>query len=251
MYRLLVHSRDYHGKLCRMPSWNQWSCGKGCDGALGVLQLWLQSKICSTVLRPAPKLASPCLGGWSALWSCSPRLYEGSLRWWGYSLVMLSTPLTTSSVPRSSDIELIVFSLFLPPHYLSVQLLACFHCLFYFPFSTGGLSSLSVEYQLVCSMEPSVSSELTVVHATAVSCPPPQDSILVCDQLTITHAAKLVVRLDHTLSTVNLQGRAPYTTTGCSCCWRFIGKSIAISPLLWQMTIVNMQTDTTKDSYNA
>ena len=82
--------------------------------------------------------------------------------------------------------------MFLPTHYLSVQrrchpfpATCLFHCWFYFPFSTGGLSSLSVEDQLLCSMEPSVSSEFTVVHVTAVSCPPPQDSILVCDQLTI------------------------------------------------------------------
>ena len=103
-----------------------------------------------------------------------------------------SIPLATSSVPRYSDIDLIVFSLFLPPHYLSVQrgclpypAISCFHCWFYFPFSTGGLSSLSVEDQLVCSMEPSVSSEFTVVHVTAISCPPHQDSVLVCDQFTI------------------------------------------------------------------
>ena len=129
----------------------------------------LQSKGCSTALRPAPKLASPCLGGWSTLWSCSSRLSEASLLWWGYSLVIWSTPLATYYVPRSSDIELIVLSLFLSPHYLSVQrgchtspLLACFQCWFYFPFSTGGLSSLSVEDQLVCSMEPSMSSKTGV-----------------------------------------------------------------------------------------
>ena len=39
----------------------------------------------------------------------------------GYSLVIWSTPLATSSVPRCSDIELAVLSLFLPTHYLSVQ----------------------------------------------------------------------------------------------------------------------------------
>ena len=39
----------------------------------------LPSKICSTVLRPAPKLASPCVGGWSTLWSCNPRLSQASL----------------------------------------------------------------------------------------------------------------------------------------------------------------------------
>ena len=82
-----------------------------------------------------------------------------------------STPLATSSIPTSSDIDLIVLSLFVPPHYLSVQrdvvhptLLACFHCWFYFPFSTDGLSSLSVEDQWVCSMEPLVSNEFTYMY---------------------------------------------------------------------------------------
>ena len=81
----------------------------------------LQSKICSTVLLPAAKLASPCFGGWSTVWSCSPSLSEGSILWWGYSQVIWSTPLATSSALRSCDKELIVFSLFLPPHYLSFQ----------------------------------------------------------------------------------------------------------------------------------
>ena len=101
-----------------MHYWSQWSCGKSRAGALAVLQLWhLQLNICSTVLWPAPKLASPCLGGLSTLWSCSPDIV------WGFpSLqVIWSTPLATSSVPRSFDIELLVLSLFLPPHYLSVQ----------------------------------------------------------------------------------------------------------------------------------
>ena len=103
-----------------------------------------------------------------------------------------STPLATYSVHRCSDIELIVLSLFLPPHHLSVQrgchpfhATCLFRCCSYFPFSTGGLSSLSVDDQLVGFMEPTASSEFTVVHVTAVSCSPPQDSILVCDQLTI------------------------------------------------------------------
>ena len=65
------------------------------------------------------------------------------------------------------------------PRYLLFSLLVLL------PLSTGGLSSLSVEDQLVCSMEPSVSSEFPVVHVTVVSCPSPQDAILVCDQLTI------------------------------------------------------------------
>ena len=78
----------------------------------------LQLKICSTVLCPAPKLASPCLGGWSSLWSCSP----GIVRGFPSLLVIWSTPLATSSVPRSSDIDLLVLSLFLPPHYSSVQM---------------------------------------------------------------------------------------------------------------------------------
>ena len=37
------------------------------------------------------------------------------------SLVICSTPLATYSVPRSSDIELLVLSLIVPPFYLSVQ----------------------------------------------------------------------------------------------------------------------------------
>ena len=105
-----------------------------------------------------------------------------------------STPLATSSVPRCSDIELIVLSLFLPPHYLSLQRgRHPFHatCLF------SLLVLLPLQYRrtvLTFSgrpvvgfffIEPSVSSEFTVVHVIAVSCPPHQDSILVCDQLTI------------------------------------------------------------------
>ena len=73
------------------------------------------------------------------------------------------------SVPKSSDIDLLVFLLFLPT---STQLLISSEGMSSIPghlpvfallllplhLSTGGLSSLSVEDWLVCSMEPSVSS---------------------------------------------------------------------------------------------
>ena len=85
------------------------------------------------------------------------------------------------SVPRSSDIDLLVFftvpSKFHTTTYqfrgdvVHSRLLACFYCCFYFPFSTGGLSSLS----LVCSMEPSVSSSQLYTspqyHAHLISTP--------------------------------------------------------------------------------
>ena len=102
-----------------LESMKLWYRLRWCSRCFAIMTL--QTKICSTVLGLAPKLASPCLGGWSILWSCSPRLSEASLLWWGYSLVIWSTPLATSSVPRCSDIKLIVLSLFLPTHYLSVQ----------------------------------------------------------------------------------------------------------------------------------
>ena len=86
-----------------------------------------------------------------------------------------STPLATSSIPTSSDIDLIVLSLFIPVKFhpttyqfrgdvVHPTLLSCFHCWFYFPFSTDGLSSLSVEDQWVCSMEPLVSNEFTYMY---------------------------------------------------------------------------------------
>ena len=146
-----------------------------------------QLDICSTVFCPAPKLASPCLGGWSSLWSCNPDIV------WGFTslLVIWSTPLATSSVPRSSDIELLVLSLFLTPHYLSVQR----ECR---PFQATWLFSLllllPLQYQrtvLTFSGGPVgvqygvVGFEFTAVPVTAASCPPHQHSILVSDKLTV------------------------------------------------------------------
>ena len=60
-YRLLLLSRDHHGKLCRMHSGSQWSCDNGCAGTLGVLQLWLCSwrsvQLYSVLLRSWHHLA--------------------------------------------------------------------------------------------------------------------------------------------------------------------------------------------------
>ena len=81
----------------------------------------LQLKIRSAVYCPAPKLASPSLGGWSSLWYCSLGIARGFPSLVVVSLVICSTPLATHSVPRSSDIDLLVLSLFVPPLYLSVH----------------------------------------------------------------------------------------------------------------------------------
>ena len=81
----------------------------------------LHLKIRSAVYCPAPKHASRSLGGWSILWSCSLGIARGFHSLVMVSLVICSTPLATYSVPRSSDIELLVLSLFVPPLYLSVQ----------------------------------------------------------------------------------------------------------------------------------
>ena len=102
--------------------WSQWSCVKGCAGALNVLQSWLCScEIRSAVYCPAPKLASPSMGGWSSLWYGSLGIAWGFPSLVVVSLVICSTPLATYSVPKYSDIELLVLSLFVPPIYLSVQ----------------------------------------------------------------------------------------------------------------------------------
>ena len=124
----------------------------------------LQLNIRSVVYCPAPKLASPSLGGWSSSWFCSPGITRCFPSLVMVSLVIFSPSLATYSVPRFSDI---VHSLFIPPLYLSVQrgcrpfqATCLFSLLLLLPFSSGGLSSLSLEDRLVCSMEPSMSSSL-------------------------------------------------------------------------------------------
>ena len=141
-----------------LKSTKLWQKSRWCSRCCAIMTM--QLNICSTLFCPAPKLASPCLGSWSSLWSCNPGIDRG----FPSLLVIWSTPLATSSVPRYSDIELLVLSLFLPPNCLSVQMGCrpfkgtCLFSLLLLPFSTGGLSSLSVEDRLVCNMEPSVSS---------------------------------------------------------------------------------------------
>ena len=146
----------------------------------------LQLKIRSAVYCPAPKLASPSLGGWSSLWYCSLGIARGFPSLVVVSLVICSTPLATYSVPRSSDIELLLLSLFVPPPYLSVpfQATCLFLLLLLLPLQyrrtvltfIGG--SVGLEYG-------AVGVEFIVVHVTAVPCPPHQQSILVRGQLTI------------------------------------------------------------------
>ena len=125
----------------------------------------LQLKICSAVYCPAPKLAWPSLRGWSSLWSCSPGIAWGFPSLVVVSLVICSTPLATYSVPRSSDIELLVLSLFVPPLYLSVQRgcrpfqATCLFSLMLLPPLQYWRTVLTFSGgTLVCSMEPSVSS---------------------------------------------------------------------------------------------
>ena len=81
----------------------------------------MQLKVRSTVLRPARSLHHFAWVAGQAYVPAILALSEASfLSLVGVSLVVWSTPLATYSVPRSSDIELLVLSLFLLLHYLSV-----------------------------------------------------------------------------------------------------------------------------------
>ena len=110
----------------------------------------------------------------------------------GISLVIWSTQLATSSVPRYSDIELSVLSLFLPPHYLSVQRgRSTFQptCLFFF---TAASTSPSVpadcpHFQWMTGWFVVWNRRFTVRSSAChpVSCPRSWHSIIVCDQIII------------------------------------------------------------------
>ena len=165
IYRLLVLSRDHHGKLCCMPSWSQWSCGKGYAGALNVLQSWLWKyvQLYTVLLRSLHDLA--CVAGQAYGPACSPGIAWGFPSLVIVSLVIRSTPLATYSVPRSSDIERLVLSLFVPPLYLSVQRgchtfqATCLFSLLLLPPLQYRRTVLTFSGgPLVCSMEQSVSS---------------------------------------------------------------------------------------------
>ena len=111
----------------------------------------------------------------------------------GISLVIWSTQLATSSIPRYSDIELSVLSRFLPTRYLSVQrgrrpfqatCLFC-HCCFYFPFISAPMDC--PHFQWMAGWFVVWNRRFTVRSSAChpVSCPRSWHSIIVCDQIII------------------------------------------------------------------
>ena len=153
----------------------------------------LQLKIRSAVYCPAPKLVSPSLGGWSSLWSCSLGIAQCFPSLVMVSLVICSTLLATYSVPRSSDIELLVLSLFVPTLHLIISSEGMSSIPGYLPVFTAASTSSSVpadcphfHWRNGCFVVFRLYRvHYCTCHRSSMPTSPHQQSIIVRDQLTI------------------------------------------------------------------